>query len=743
MNKKQTLHLIFHSFVWIGAVFLLGAASQPPIDPPDGSLVLSMANPAAIYCEELGYTYTTFSAPTGDYSICRFPDGSQCDAWDFLEGQCAPDFSLCTRLGYTVEQRRDGDNEFSPEYAVCVDHDGTVIADMSILTDLISKMAPCETGDNHALSLSFDPQSYVVTHGVTPITIPSSFDWRNHNGTNWITPVRDQRECGACWAFSALAAAEAAFNIESGNPDLDINLSEQYLVSDCNPLGSCCGGDEYVAMRYLRDYGVPDDACMPYIDGVSCGCEGYCTEDCTYNNGLNICSDTTCSNRCTDWSSRLVKIDSIERVPSDAATIKQYIVQKGPVAAAYGLGASQFGGHWDGDVYRCTNDNDANHAVLIVGYNDAGGYWIAKNSWGTSYQDNGFFKIGYGECFIERYVHSVQAYAENALLLNTPPDQQTYTEGQTVAFAWTPQEDAEYYGEVTGGPPGTTSFGWQDNPNANLTLPAGYAYTWRVKAREGEQESEWSASRSFTIQPAAPGALAQAPTEPGSIKLTWLDNSQAEEGFRIYRDDALLTTLPSNLTSYTDTSPQAGVPHSYTIEAFRGTIVSTRSSAVTASTGFSGANTAAVNGSVVLPSRPTAPDASWVMELTVTLNVAGQSGSGTTFTAATDQNGKFTINAAPGTYDIRVKGANTLSALIRNVTLKSGQNTLQVGTLLAGDSNTDDYVTAVDFSILSAAYGACEGTAGYDYRADFNGDRCVSAIDFSLLASNYGKGGES
>jgi hypothetical protein len=49
----------------------------------------------------------------------------------------------------------------------------------------------------------------------------------------------------------------------------------------------------------------------------------------------------------------------------------------------------------------------------------------------------------------------------------------------------------------------------------------------------------------------------------------------------------------------------------------------------------------------------------------------------------------------------------------------------------------------VDFSILSAAYGACEGTAGYDYRADFNGDRCVSAIDFSLLASNYGKGGES
>ncbi len=75
----------------------------PPDDPPDGSLTLSMANPAAIYCEELGYTYTTFSAPAGDYSVCRLPDGSQCDAWDFLEGQCGTNFSLCTRLGYTVD----------------------------------------------------------------------------------------------------------------------------------------------------------------------------------------------------------------------------------------------------------------------------------------------------------------------------------------------------------------------------------------------------------------------------------------------------------------------------------------------------------------------------------------------------------------------------------------------------------------------------------------------------------------
>ncbi|MCD4673523.1 MAG: DUF333 domain-containing protein [Anaerolineaceae bacterium] len=747
MNAKRTIRIFFHTFVWIGIFVLLAAprnpeSPQPPDNPPDGSLVLSMANPAAIYCEELGYTYTTFSAPSGDYSICRFPDGTQCDSWDFLEGKCGAKFSLCTRLGYDVKLVQDGENEFTPEYAVCVDHDGQVIAKMTILTDLISKMAPCETGDNQALTLPFEPQSFTVIHGVTPFEVPSSFDWRNYMGNNWLPPVRDQRECGSCWAFSAVAAAEAVIRIESGNPNLNIDLSEQYLVSDCNPLGSCCGGDEYVALRYLRDYGVPDESCMPYIDGVSCGCEGFCTSDCAYSNGFNVCSDSTCDNRCGDWSSRLVTINNIERVPPDSTSIKQYLIRKGPLAAAYGLGASQFGGHWDDDVYRCTNDNDANHAVVLVGYNDAGGYWIARNSWGTSFQDHGYFKIGYGECFIERYVHSVQAFSENAPLLSSPQNQQVFLEGETINFTWSGEAD-EYYGEINGGPQGIITFGWQSAANASLTLPAGYPYVWKVKSRTADQESEWSSTRTFTIKPAAPANLSSAPSETGMIHLIWQDNSQAEEGFRLYRDDTLLATLPANTTSYTDNTPLSGVTYAYTIEAYRDGIISDRSNSLNISTGTSGANTAALKGSVNLPSRPEPPDPSWITNISVTLTVSGQPGSGTTFTTTTDQNGNFTINAAPGIYEIRIKGENTLSTLIRDISLQNGENSLQVGTLLAGDSNTDDYVSATDFSILSAAFGTCEGTAGYDYRADFNGDRCVSAVDFSLLASNYGKGGES
>jgi subtilisin-like proprotein convertase family protein len=60
--------------------------------------------------------------------------------------------------------------------------------------------------------------------------------------------------------------------------------------------------------------------------------------------------------------------------------------------------------YWDGDIYRCTVDGSANHAVVIAGYDDAGGYWIVKNSWGPSWNGDGYFKVGYGECSIENYV---------------------------------------------------------------------------------------------------------------------------------------------------------------------------------------------------------------------------------------------------------------------------------------------------------------------------------------------------
>ena len=83
-----------------------------------------------------------------------------------------------------------------------------------------------------------------------PITLlgnpPSSWDWRNVDGKNWITPIRDQAYCGSCWAFGAVAALEAFYNIKNNDSTIDLDLSEQFLVS-CNTDGD--GGSVMLGRR--------------------------------------------------------------------------------------------------------------------------------------------------------------------------------------------------------------------------------------------------------------------------------------------------------------------------------------------------------------------------------------------------------------------------------------------------------------------------------------------------------------
>ncbi len=81
------------------------------------------------------------------------------------------------------------------------------------------------------------------------------------------------------------------------------------------------------------------------------------------------------------------------------------------LSVAMGVGSSYGGGFDPQGVYRCTNDSGANQAVVIAGYSDAGGYWIVKNSWGATWNGDGYFKVGYGECAIETWVYYVETPA--------------------------------------------------------------------------------------------------------------------------------------------------------------------------------------------------------------------------------------------------------------------------------------------------------------------------------------------
>jgi len=373
----------------------------------------SIGNPSAKYCSTLGHAYSTITHPDGSQDgTCTFSDGSTCDAWEFLQGKCGQENNACSQNGFRTLVLNDGKNGFNKEYAVCVNEDSEQISSAADLVQLynrpISKLRKNRTIQEDGM---FEDSEYIPSHTLQPenlVSVPASFDWRNYDGSNWVTTVKDQGSCGSCWSFSAVGVVEAVHNIDSNDPNLDLDLSEQYLVSDCHPYRDsqhCCGGSKSGALGFIRDSGIPDEACMVYEDGSGCTCDyGVgCNSDCNYYTG-DDCSNTICSDRCADWSSRLTHISSVGYVGSDPAVIKQALIDRGPLAISMGVG-SDFGGGFDGDIYRCSVDTGTNHAVAIVGYDDTGAYWIIKNSWGSSWNGDGYFNVGYGECAVEQYVY--------------------------------------------------------------------------------------------------------------------------------------------------------------------------------------------------------------------------------------------------------------------------------------------------------------------------------------------------
>ena len=153
-------------------------------------------------------------------------------------------------------------------------------------------------------------------------------------------------------------------------------------------------------------------------------------------------------------------------------------------------------------------------------------------------------------------------------------------------------------------------------------------------------------------------------------------------------------------------------------------------------------NLATLNGTVAFQGYPALPNSLTVTTVQLMLLIPGNTTPAYQYDLTTDENGNLSqADIPPGTYHLQLKHANHLPALKWNIILNAGENIFQFGVLKAGDANNDSFVSATDFSLLSASYGICAGQPGFDERSDFNADSCVTAVDFSLLSSNYGQGG--
>ena len=220
-------------------------------------------------------------------------------------------------------------------------------------------------------SARFDPMTSIAA-----ASLPSAFDWRTVSGC---PPIRNQGGCGSCWAFATVGALECAIRIREG---IDVDLSEQWLLS-CNSAGWDCGGG-WFAHGYHQSHTDP------------CGGTGAVLEaDCPYQAARTPCACPYPHHYVIESWAYIGQEHSVAGVEQ----IKQAILQHGPVSVAIYVN-SAFQAYRSGIFNACTT-GDINHAVVLVGWDDAqgeNGVWILRNSWGRWWGEDGYMRIPYGSC---------------------------------------------------------------------------------------------------------------------------------------------------------------------------------------------------------------------------------------------------------------------------------------------------------------------------------------------------------
>ncbi|KAK3149314.1 hypothetical protein QOZ80_3AG0215700 [Eleusine coracana subsp. coracana] len=199
---------------------------------------------------------------------------------------------------------------------------------------------------------------------------PQSMDWRSMGA---VTGVKDQGDCGCCWAFSAVAAVEGLTKVRTGKLT---SLSEQELV-DCDVYGNdagCDGGLMDDAFAFIaRRGGLASESSYPYR-----GVDGTC--------------------RSSSSAAIAASIRGHEDVPRNNEAALMAAVAHQPVSVGINGGAYLFR-FYDGGVLDGDCDTDLDHAVTAVGYgtaSDGTKYWLMKNSWGASWGEGGYVRIRRG-----------------------------------------------------------------------------------------------------------------------------------------------------------------------------------------------------------------------------------------------------------------------------------------------------------------------------------------------------------
>jgi len=229
--------------------------------------------------------------------------------------------------------------------------------------------------------------------------MPSEFDWRNVEGTNFVTMDLNQhipKYCGSCYLNAAISVLSDRIKIARKAAFPDVLLSRQEVINcGTSYVNGCGGGSASAAFKYMHDHGVPDETCMPYqAENQQCDAQRRCM-NCDIPSGTN-------SRECypvQHYTRYYVSEYGVMSRPS-IHEMKAEIFLRGPIACMIDCAALRTlprgticnktepdGSEWDFD-----------HEISVAGWGVEAAtgvdYWIVRNSWGTPMGDAGWHRVG-------------------------------------------------------------------------------------------------------------------------------------------------------------------------------------------------------------------------------------------------------------------------------------------------------------------------------------------------------------
>jgi C1A family cysteine protease len=234
-------------------------------------------------------------------------------------------------------------------------------------------------------------------------SVPKVVDWRK---TKAVTSVKNQGQCGSCWAFSVTEEVESMFALHV-NADHDVDFSAQQVASctkgECM---GCGGGFTEDAYKYLQGSpGHAPESFWPYAQGLMPAnpCSGQsCTQSCSHKNLTEL-------TKYSFYIGPYAQVEGFEyAVPKCTETCEHQDLQKLAAATAEApvsvcVDASTWNSYTGGvlsyEACGPAGPMDLDHCVQLVGYNSTASspYWIVRNSWSEGWGENGYIYLEYGK----------------------------------------------------------------------------------------------------------------------------------------------------------------------------------------------------------------------------------------------------------------------------------------------------------------------------------------------------------